>query len=69
MDVPFYSDQVLCEDVRFCRWDALLGTVAFAGRCYLLDVFLDVYTRYVTTVQDVVDVLQHLLVYYLSVTE
>lgn len=69
VDVPFDPGQIHGKDVHLIGLQVLLSTVTLTTVDYVLHVFLVVHVGHVTTVQNAVDVLEHLLVYNLSVHE
>lgn len=69
VNVSLDSDQILGEDVGFCWRKTFLRAISLTSCRDILHIFLLVDTGYVATVENVVDVFQHLLVDDLSVTE
>jgi hypothetical protein len=69
VDVSLYSDKILSKDIDLCRRNILFDTVSLACSCNVLHVFLLIDAGHVSTVQNIVDVLKHLLIDNLSVAE
>lgn len=69
MDVLLDPHQILREDIHLGGRDIPLGALRLAIRDNLIVVLLLVNTRDITAIEDVVDILQHLLVDDLSIAE
>lgn len=69
MNVSFHSDEILSEDIDFGRRNILFNTVSLACGRNVLHIFLLIDTCHVSTIQDIIDVLEHLLIDNLRVAE
>lgn len=69
MDVPFNPCEIAGEHVHFVKGNILLQAFSFSNSVNRLKVFCLIECRHITGVQDIVDILYHLLVYDLSITK
>lgn len=69
MDISFHSDKILSKDVHFSWGDIFTYAISFAVSCYVLHIFLLIDTCDITRVQNIIYVLKHLFIDYLSITE
>ena len=67
MNIPLNFDKILREYVHFVWLYALFYTVHFTSIGYILEVLLLIYSRDITRVKDIIDIFEHLFIYYLGI--
>ena len=69
MDISLNSNEILSEDIDLGWWDIFFDAVCFAHGCYVFYVLFLINASHISTIEYVINILQHLFIYDLSVAK